>query len=222
MADGRVAVKVWDGWIRLVHWGIVALFAFSWWSAWTYRMDWHLRSGLAMLALLLFRLAWGVLGSETARFTRFLRSPLAALRHLSHLGRREADMEVGHNAAGGWMVLAMLLLLLVQVGTGLMADDQVLTHGPLAPHVAPETSDLATAIHATNFWLILVLAGLHVLAVFAYALLKGQDLVRPMVTGVKRLPAAMAGRAPRLGSPALGAVLLAAAAVASWWIGRLG
>ena len=67
MADGRVAVKVWDGWIRLVHWGIVALFAFSWWSAWTYRMDWHLRSGLAMLALLLFRLAWGVLCGQRRR-----------------------------------------------------------------------------------------------------------------------------------------------------------
>ncbi|MFT8245808.1 cytochrome b/b6 domain-containing protein [Roseomonas sp. BN140053] len=222
MSATRVRVKVWDGWVRLVHWGIVGLLGFSWWTAETGRMDWHLLSGFAVLALVLFRLAWGFLGSDTARFSRFLRSPVEALRHLSHLSRREADTELGHNAAGGWMVLVLLAVLLVQTVTGLMADDQVLTHGPLARHVSGDTSDLASSIHVSNFWIVLALAGLHVLAVLAYAVLKGQDLVRPMVTGVKRLPAEFAGRAPRLGSPALAALLLALAVAAVWGISRLG
>lgn len=209
---GRVRVKVWDGWIRLVHWGVVVLFGFSWWSAETGRMDWHILSGEVVLALLLFRLAWGVMGSDTARFSRFLRSPLEGLRHLRHLHRREPDTEIGHNAAGGWMVLALLALLLTQAVSGLFTDDGILTRGPLARRVPPDVADAARSLHFLTFDLILVAVGLHVLAVLAYAALKRQDLVRPMVTGFKRLPAAMAARAPRMGSPWLALILLALAA----------
>ena len=215
-------VKIWDPWVRLVHWGLVALLALSWWSVETGRMDLHVLSGELTLGLLLFRIGWGLWGSDTARFTRFLRSPVAALAHLRHMTRREADTEMGHNAAGGWMVLVMLGLLLLQAGTGLMADDQILTHGPLAPHVSGETSDRATAIHAFNFNLILVAVGLHVLAVLLYALLKRQDLVRPMVTGVKRLPADIARHAPRLAPPSRALGWAAVVAVAVWGLARLG
>ncbi len=69
-------------------------------------------------------LAWGIVGSDTARFRQFLRSPLVGFAHLRHLGRREPDRGIGHNAAGGWMVLVMLLLLAVQVGTGLCANNR--------------------------------------------------------------------------------------------------
>jgi cytochrome b len=215
-------VKIWDPWVRLVHWGLVALLALSWWSVETGRMDLHVLSGELTLGLLLFRVGWGLWGSDTARFTRFLRSPLAALAHLRHLTRREADTEMGHNAAGGWMVLVMLALLLLQAGTGLMADDQILTRGPLASHVSGETSDRATAIHAFNFNLILAAVGLHVLAVLLYALLKRQDLVRPMVTGVKRLPADIARHAPRIAPPARALGWAAAVGVAVWGLSRLG
>ncbi|MFC0408751.1 cytochrome b/b6 domain-containing protein [Roseomonas elaeocarpi] len=215
-------VRVWDGWIRLVHWAIAVLVPFSWWTAWSYRMDWHLLSGFTILTLVIFRVVWGFVGSDTARFTRFLRSPLEALGHLRHMTRREADTELGHNAAGGWMVLVLLGLLIVQTVTGLMSDDQVTTHGPLAPHVSGDASDLADSIHRTVFWVIAGAAALHVLVVVLYAVLKGQDLVRPMVTGVKRLPAGFAARAPRLGHPALGAALLACAALLVWWVSRLG
>lgn len=219
---GKIPVKVWDGWVRLTHWAIALLLPVSWWSGTQGRWDVHFTAGLTILALVLFRLAWGFVGSDTARFTRFLRSPLEGLRHLSHLGRREPDTELGHNAAGGWMVLVLLGLLLLQAATGLMADDQILTRGPLAAHVPPEVSDTATSIHLRAYWVLLAAAGLHVLAVLAYALLKRQDLVRPMVTGVKRLPAGFAFRAPRLGNPVLAAVLLALAAALAWWISRLG
>ena len=84
-------VKVWDGWIRFFHWSVVFLLAVSWVSIQTGNVEVHYVSGYAMLSLLLFRIAWGVAGSDTARFTRFLRSPLAGLRHLGRFRRREPD-----------------------------------------------------------------------------------------------------------------------------------
>lgn len=221
MSDGSMRrIKVWDGWIRLVHWSVVILLVVSYASIQAGWMRTHYASGYAVLALLLFRLAWGFVGSDTARFGRFLRSPLAAIAHLRHLPRREPDREIGHNAAGGWMVLVLLAVLLAQPLTGLFADSGYGDHGPLAKQVAAGTSDWLTGLHHRNFTLILVAAGLHVAAVLAYALLKGQDLLRPMVTGRKTLPAGTP--APRLGSTALAATLLGAAALLVFGLSRLG
>ena len=217
-------VQVWDGWIRLVHWSVVALIGLSWWSGETGNTRIHTLSGYAVLTLVLFRLAWGFLGSDTARFGRFLRSPVAALRHLAHFRRPEPDREIGHNAAGGWMVLGLLGLLLAQPLTGLFAaeepDFDYGAKGPLAKLVSPDTSNWLTGLHHSGFDLILLAAGLHILAVLAYRLVKRHDLVRPMLTGWKLLPVGMA--APRLGSPLLAAALLAAAALLVYGVTRLG
>jgi cytochrome b len=216
MKQGYVQVRVWDVPTRLFHWAIVILVGFSWLSAERSWMDWHVLSGYSIFALLLFRLAWGFVGSDTARFTRFLASPFAAVRHLMHLTRREPDHEVGHNAAGGWMVLVMLVLLGVQVGTGLFANDDILTQGPLADSVDKSTSDWLSHIHAINFKLIEIAVAAHILAVLAYAVLKRHDLVRPMVTGRKRLPADLP--APRMASLWLAALLIVVAAGAVAWV----
>ncbi len=209
-------VKVWDAPTRLFHWGVVLLLILSWVTQDQQWMGWHLLSGYCLMALLMFRLAWGVVGSETSRFVRFLRSPLAALAHLRHIGRREADGEVGHNAAGGWMVLALLGLLCAQVATGLCANDDVLTQGPLADWVGKANSDWLSGLHARIFLVIEVAVGLHVLAVLVYAALKRQDLVRPMLSGWKRLPEGV--RAPVLRSPVLAAAVLGMAAGVVWWV----
>mgnify|MGYP005809560093 CR=1 FL=1 len=199
-------MRVWDAPIRLFHWAIVVLVLFSWGSAEYNRMELHKLSGYTILTLLLFRIVWGFIGSDTARFNRFLKSPIAAMIHLAHITRREADREIGHNAAGGWMVLLMLLLLLVQVATGMVSNDDVSVEGPYAHLVGKDWSDWASHIHALTFTLIEIAVVLHVLAVLAYALLKGQDLVRPMITGKKRLPGNM--RAPRMRSPLLALLIL--------------
>ncbi len=211
-----VPVRVWELPTRLFHWAIVLLVGFSWLCARCNWMDWHLLSGYTILTLLLFRLAWGFVGSETARFGQFLAGPVAALRHVAHLARREPDHQVGHNAAGGWMVLGLLLLLAVQVGTGLFANDDVLTEGPLAEAVDKSTSDWLSHIHVVNFRLIAIAMAAHVLAVLTYAVLKRHDLVRPMLTGRKQLPAGL--RPPRMASPWLALLLLAAAAGAVTWL----
>lgn len=206
-------VRVWDAPIRLFHWAVVLLVALSWTSQHYDWMQLHFVSGYTLLAALLFRLVWGLIGSDTARFSRFLRSPLAALRHLAELRRRAPDTEIGHNAAGGWMVLVMLLLLAVQVGTGLCANDEISVEGPLAHVVGSGWSNWLSHIHHLNFDLIEIVIVLHLLAIITYRLL-GHDLVRPMVTGWKRLPATMSP--PRMASAglALGIFLVAGILVA--------
>jgi cytochrome b len=208
-------MRVWDAPIRLFHWVLVVLIGFSWLTQEMGWMQWHLLSGYTMLALLLFRIAWGFVGSETARFRHFLKSPIAGFRHLAEFHRRVPDTEIGHNAAGGWMVLVMLVLLLVQVVTGLFNNDDISTEGPLMHHVSKATSDYLGHIHEVNFALIEIVIVLHLVAITAYAVVRRQNLVRPMITGKKRMPGAM--RAPRMASPLLAVVLLivAAAAVAA-------
>jgi cytochrome b len=219
--DAPTRVKVWDPWVRLVHWAIVLLIPFSYWTAQTHRFDLHFISGFAILALVLFRIAWGLVGSETARFGRFLKGPGAAIAHLRHLRDRGAPVEVGHNAAGGWMVLVLLGLLLAQATSGLFADDAIFTRGPLARRVDEATSDLATRIHLRVFWVIVAAAVLHILAVIAYRLLQGRNLVKPMLTGRLDLPPGQRPAAPRMGNPVLAVLLLAAAAGFAWWISTL-
>ena len=205
-------MRVWDLPVRLFHWVLVVLIFGAWATQEWDHMNWHMWVGYCILTLLLFRLAWGFVGSDTARFAWFLRSPMAALRHLAHLPRREPDREVGHNAAGGWMVLVMLGLILVQAATGLFAndlDDGGDTRGPLMHLVDKDRSDWLSHIHAVNFNLIEAVIVLHVLAIVLYAVLKRHDLVRPMVTGTKLMPADAA--APTMVRPVWAVLVLVVA-----------
>ncbi len=216
MNQQSVPVRVWDAPVRVFHWGIVLLFGLSWLSERRGWMQIHVISGYTLLAALLFRIAWGFVGSESARFVRFLRSPLAGIRQLSRLHVREPDTETSHNAAGGWMVLAILLLLAVQIATGLCANDDVSTEGPFAKYVGKDASDWLTHIHWLNFRLIQAVVLLHLLMIAAYRLIKRHDLVRPMITGMKHLPASI--RAPRMASSTRALALLAVAALIVSWI----
>ena len=207
-------MRVWDAPTRLFHWAVVLLIATSYLTIRYNRIEWHLLSGYTLLALLLFRLAWGFVGSETSRFSQFLRSPAAALRHLAHFTRREADDQVGHNAAGGWMVLVLLADIAVQLGLGLFSSEEFVAAGPLAHYISRDASDYVTKLHALNFTVLLYLMGLHVVAVIAYAVVKRQNLLRPMITGRKRLPGAT--RQPRMASPLLAVLLVALSACLVW------
>ncbi|HME24151.1 MAG TPA: cytochrome b/b6 domain-containing protein [Acetobacteraceae bacterium] len=210
MSERVVPMRVWDAPTRLFHWAIAILVGLSWLTERSGWMALHFLSGYSIIALLLFRLAWGFVGSETARFSHFLKSPIAALRHLAHLHRQEPDTEIGHNAAGGWMVLVMLALLAVQVATGLCANDDGDTEGPLFKYVGKDWSDWLSHIHAVNFSLIKIAVALHITAILIYLGLKRHDLVRPMITGRKLVPDML--QPPMLVSPLRAAVLFAIAA----------
>ena len=203
-------VRVWDVPTRMFHWLIVGLFGLSWLSASRGWMDLHFLSGYSIIALLLFRLSWGFVGSETSRFVHFIRSPLAVRQQLARLHRREPDTTIGHNAAGGWMVMLILALLVVQVATGLCANDDGYTEGPLLKYVGKDWSDWLSHIHAVNFTVIKAVIALHMLAILAYYVLKRHNLVWPMITGRKRLPPGTI--APTLANPLRAAVLLVIAA----------
>jgi cytochrome b len=200
-------VQVWDAPIRLFHWLVVVLVAaayLTWKLNW---MDWHVLIGETLLALVLFRLLWGCFGSETARFRRFLASPAAALHHLRHLFRREPDLQVGHNPAGGWMVLLLLALLLGETLSGLYINNDIANEGPFTEWVSAPIANAITALHEILWDALLVAVALHVLAIALYAAAKGHNLLRPMLTGRKRLPARIA--APRLAPPVRALLLLA-------------
>lgn len=215
-------VAVWDLPTRLFHWSLVILVAFSWWSGENERFQWHFWSGYAILTLLIFRLIWGFVGSSTARFTGFVRGPMAGIAHLRELLGKHELRDVGHNAIGGWMVVALIVALLVQVVTGLFADDTILTMGPLGELVSSGTRDWLTDIHEILIKIILVMIGLHVLAVLAYLALRKINLVKPMITGRKALPADLAAPPPKIASSLLALAVLIVSALIVWGIVSLG
>lgn len=225
MTEKMVPVKVWDGWVRLFHWGTAGCVLVSYFSAKSGSWNLHYGSGYTLLTLVLFRIAWGLVGSSNARFWAFLRGPGAALRQLGKMRRVEPDTETTHNPAGAWMVVVLLGLLLTQAVSGLFANHDVgftySQHGPLANAVSEATSERLTTLHVTVIDWLLIAVLVHVLAVVSYRLLKDQDLVVPMVTGTKFLPASRA-KAPRHAPAALGMVLLGGAAAAVWYVTRLG
>jgi cytochrome b len=178
-------IRVWDLPTRLFHWVIVLLVCAAWFSADQGYMRVHLICGLSLLSLLLFRIAWGVVGSTTARFRNFLHPPVRVVGYLKGLAGGEKILHAGHNPAGGLMVIVLIGVLLAQVGTGLFANDGVKFRGPLALLVSEDISTRLATIHGLIFNLILLLIWCHVVAIGFYLLVRGDNLVWPMVTGKK-------------------------------------
>lgn len=210
MSGIRLSIRVWDLPIRLFHWAIVVLIAVAYVSQLEFWMRLHYLAGYAVLTLLLFRLAWGFFGSDTARFRLFLKGPAEVVGHLTRIRRREPDNEIGHNAAGGWMVLLLLALLAVETVSGLFTRDDDVAEGPLAHDLPGHGTDFSSTVHDVCWDLILAAVALHLLAILAYWVVRRHNLLRPMITGKKRLPAAT--RPPRMATTALALAILAAAA----------
>jgi cytochrome b len=213
MGSAPRIVLVWDIFIRVFHWLIVALVAAAY-ATWRLNwMVWHGWVGDAVLTLLLFRLSWGFFGGETARFSGFLTSPRTVLQHMKHSLRREPDHQAGHNPAGGWMVLILLGLLLVETLTGLYIANDIADEGPLTEIVPAWAANAIASSHAIFWDALLGAIVLHVLVIAGFAAIKGQNLLRPMITGTKVLPATVAE--PRVGSPMRAGLLLLGCAVAT-------
>jgi cytochrome b len=172
---------VWDWPTRLFHWSLVVLVALCWWTAKTDREDLHFYFGYTVLSALIFRLLWGLVGSSTARFANFVRGPAAVLRFVR---QRFSWPVAGHAPLGALSVLALLALMLFQVGTGLFAgDEDGLSEGPLARLVSIDTSDTMRELHEQAFNVLLALIALHVAAILFYRVVLGKNLLGPMITG---------------------------------------
>lgn len=209
-------VVVWDFPVRLIHWSIVLLIPFAWWTFEVDRMALHRAAGYGVLALVAVRLAWGFVGSETARFANFICGPRRVTAYLS--GR--VSHHVGHNPLGGLSVALLLSVLCVQPLLGLFAADQEgLDSGPLSAFVSDDHAQLAEQLHAVFFYVLLGLVTLHLAAIVFYAV-RGKNIVWPMFRGWTRLAPGVA--APWQAGKVREAVAVLATALlfgSLWWWG---
>ena len=200
-------ITLWDLPVRLVHWSFAALIPALWWSAESGRLELHETLGLVMLALVVFRLLWGLFGSSTARFSTFVRGPAAIRAYLATARSGLAAPLVGHNPLGALSVLALLGLLALQVSLGLFAQDtDAVESGPLNHLVGYDLARTLSEAHELVFNLIIAMVALHLAAILYYRLVRKDDLVRPMLTGRRAFPAGV--EAPRI-APLWKAALLA-------------
>lgn len=180
---------IWDPLVRIFHWSLVIAFAVSFGLGkfGPSDMSLHFIAGYVMAGLLVFRWVWGLIGPRTARFTSFVRGPSAILKYARHLGDRRPSGTVGHNPLGGAFVIALLVLLSVQVVSGLLADpEDYLNVGPLAGYVSTDISRKALTLHHIVMPMLLVLVVVHISAIVFYKIWKHEDLVRPMITGRRK------------------------------------
>lgn len=182
---GSGQIRIWDLPTRLFHWALVVLVVLSAVTAqigglW---LDWHMRSGYAILALVLFRLLWGVSGSRYARLAHFVRGPRVVFEYL--VGHHPG-VKAGHNPLGALSVVSILVLLLVQAATGLFTNDGSFTEGPLARLVSSATSDRLSTVHRWGELALYALVGLHIAAVLYYLVVRKDNVLGPMITGDRR------------------------------------
>lgn len=220
-------VRVWDLPTRLFKWVLVLLVVFQVTTGklagdW---LKWHFWSGYAILTLLIFRVLWGFVGSTTARFSDFVKGPLAGIAHLRDVLGAGTPRESGHNPVGGWMVVALILALFVQAGSGLFTTDDIATDGPLVAKASESWVKSMTSLHHRWINLLFVMVALHTLAAVMYLLVKKQNLIAAIITGRKPRNDVVAPGAPlptlRFASNLLALACLVVAALIVWGVLRI-
>ena len=178
-------IRIWDLPIRLFHWLLVTCIVISFVTVKIggNAMDFHARAGYCVLALIIFRICWGLIGSHHARFINFVPSPKSLFAYVS--GKTKAGL--GHNPLGALSVLALIASVGLQAVTGLFANDDISFEGPFAKHVSNEVVALFTSIHYFNEKVLIILIVLHLCAILYYQKFKGENLIKPMLLGDKEI-----------------------------------
>jgi len=216
-------IRVWDLPTRVFHWALALcvlglLITGNIGGNW---MNWHLRLGYAVLTLLLFRLVWGFVGGHWSRFSSFLYAPSTILGYMR--GDVRPEHKLGHNPLGALSVFALLLILLAQVGSGLISDDEIAFFGPLVGFVSGETVGQATRYHKNiGKFVVLGLVVMHLVAIVFYKWVKRDSLVLPMVTGDKLAPQAMHHARDSGLTRVLALIVFGVCAAAVTWVASLG
>lgn len=217
------SVRIWDLPTRFFHWallvcivGLVATGKIG--NEW---MVWHFRLGYCVMTLLLFRIIWGFVGGKWSRFASFIYAPGTVIAYLKGQGKPEHN--AGHNPLGAGSVFALLLILMVQVATGLISDDEITNQGPLARFVSGARVSLATWWHKDiGQYAIFALVALHIVAILFYLYKKNENLIRPMINGDKEMAQAVESAKDTAGSRIAALVVLALCAGFVYWVQSLG
>lgn len=214
-------ICVWDLPLRLFHWALVVLVvvAVVTQNIGGNAMEWHFRAGYAVLALLAFRILWGLVGTRYARFSNFLYGPSAVANYLRSGTARQGRPVVGHNPLGAYSVFALLGVLLAQALSGLFANDDIAYDGPLVKFISKEVSDRVTWYHTeVGALLIYVLVALHVLAIVFYWVGKRRNLIKSMITGDAEFEVEVPAAGDTWKMRLLALVLLSACAAAVYYV----
>lgn len=224
----KVAIEVWDGWIRLFHWGLVVAVLISFYTTKTsgapflFPVEVHAQAGYVVIGLLVFRWLWGTLGSVYARFRTFLYPPAKTVAYSKSLLKRQPGVYASHNPLGGWMVMLMLLSLSFQAVSGLFLSDDIFFQAPLYGLFGDGVGSQLRTLHQLNSDLLIVLIGLHLAGLIVHRLL-GEPLVAAMLVGTKRFGQQPVDEhneplnAATLRLRALGALLIAAGVILWLW-----
>ena len=216
-------IRVWDLPTRVFHWAlalaVIALIVTG--KVGGEATFWHARLGHVVLALLVFRLVWGLVGGRWSRFAAFLYAPGTVVRYLK--GDSRPEHTIGHNPLGAGSVFAVLTILAVQVATGLMSDDEIAFAGPLAKFVPGSVVSQATTWHRSwGQWLLIALVVLHVAAILYYLWKKRENLIAPMLHGDKLSAHPLPPSRDDVATRVAALVLLPIGAALAVWVYRLG
>lgn len=178
---------VWDLPVRLFHWFLLISLLSAWYTSDGERdlIDYHLKIGYFTLGLIIFRIMWGIFGTQYAKFSQFFPTKAKLLSYLNKSKQNQVDTTVGHNPLGGLMIILMLLLILSQAISGLFMNDDVFTTGPYYESVNSSIQKFMSLIHHNVFDIILFVSVVHIGAIFYYLFAKKINLIVPMFTGYK-------------------------------------
>ena len=179
MNASTASFLLWDLPTRIFHWAIVICLPLSWWSAENENYELHQWLGYTVIVLVVSRVLWGFAGSRHSRFADFMVGPRRVVAYLRGLEAAGA----GHNPLGGWSVLVLLALLLLQAISGLFNSDDVLFSGPLYYAANSEWRDIMGLVHEVAFDALLAFVGLHILAVVYHQYWRKAPLLQAMMRG---------------------------------------
>jgi cytochrome b len=219
----RIRIKIWDIPTRATHWLIVVTLGTLWWTAKHDAMQWHIRAGYFLFALLLFRLYWGIVGSSTARFTEFVRGPRVVLSYARVLFKTSESNALGHNPIGGWSIVILLTLMSAEIVLGLFAVDiDGIDSGPLSHRVSFDAGRYFARMHGFFFDVLLGFVAIHIAAVLFYLFFKKTNLTATMVTGRRTITRKdEIPSDPMFASPTLAVIGIIFATLVTWLITSL-
>lgn len=176
---------IWDLPTRIFHWCFVLTILGAWYTSENKDdyIELHMQLGFIAIGLIIFRIAWGIVGPKHARFSQFIPSPKTLFNYLKQSDKTKKIP--GHNPLGALMVILMLLLIIIQVTSGLFIDDTVFSSGPYFGAISNDLEKVMRFLHHNTFNFMIAAIFLHVSAISYYWIFKKDNLVLPMFSGKK-------------------------------------